>query len=46
MIDGLISDCSSMKQIVLGIPGVIDGAEIEFCDIKELEIADIKRKLQ
>ena len=46
VIDGLISDCSSMKQIVLGIPGVIDGAEIEFCDIKELEIADIKRKLQ
>ena len=46
VIDGLISDCSSMKQIVLGIPGIIDGAEIEFCDIKELEIADIKRKLQ
>ena len=46
VIDGLISDCSSMKQIVLGIPGVIDGAEIEFCDIKELEIVDIKRKLQ
>ena len=46
VIEEFMTEYSSVDQIVLSIPGVIDGDEIEFSDIKELEGAGLKEKLQ
>ena len=41
-----VAEYSKANQIVLSIPGVIDGDEIAFSDIKELEGAGLKEKLR
>lgn len=46
VIEKFIAKYSDVNQIVLSVPGVIDGDEIEFSDIKELEGARVKEKLQ
>ncbi|MDE5866075.1 MAG: ROK family protein, partial [Lachnospiraceae bacterium] len=46
VIEKFMTEYSSVNQIVLSIPGVIDSDEIEFSDIKELEGAGVKEKLQ
>lgn len=46
VIEKFIIQYSNVDQIVLSIPGVIDGDEIEFNDIKELEGAGVKEKLR
>lgn len=45
-IEELLTEYKNIDQIVLSVPGVIDGDEIEFCDMKELEGMGLKEKLQ
>ncbi|MDE5866271.1 MAG: ROK family transcriptional regulator, partial [Lachnospiraceae bacterium] len=46
IIEKYIIEYSNANQIILSVPGVIDGDEIEFSDIKELEGAGLKEKLR
>lgn len=46
VINEFMTEYSNVNQIVLSIPGVIDGDEIQFSDIKELEGARVKEKLR
>lgn len=46
VIEGFMTAYSNVDQIVLSIPGVIDGDEITFSDIRELEGAGLKEKLR
>ncbi len=46
VIEEFLTGYSNVNQIVLSVPGVIDGDEIEFSDIKELEGARVKEKLR
>ena len=46
VIEKFLAKYSYVNQIVLSVPGVIDGDEIEYSDIKELEGARVKEKLR